>query len=246
MRPTSTCIKFTIVLLAAFGSSAILPSQAQTEFKGGVFVRKVKKARPNRPAPARIPAAAVEANLRGDTNFDDGKYDDALAAYQQAIQRYARYVEAYINLGDTFRELQRYDEAIAAYKNALKWKPASGDAYNGLADTYDAMGRADEATAARGKANANFGAGGVLNGKAIKLGVPTYPAAARAANVSGQVQVQVLIDETGQVIRAEAISGNPLLKNVSVQAASESLFTPTTLGGVPVKVSGIIIYNFKF
>src|SRR2546426_5244435 len=54
--------------------------------------------------------------------------------------------------------------------------------------------------------------GGVLNGKAIHLVQPQYPAMARTAHVSGQVSVQVLIDENGNVVAAPASSGHPLLQ----------------------------------
>lgn len=86
--------------------------------------------------------------------------------------------------------------------------------------------------------------GGVVNGKAITLVRPPYPAAARAVNASGSVKVQVLIDYEGNVISAVAVSGHPLLYSVSVKAALASKFSPTFLQGQPVKVSGIIVYNF--
>ena len=86
--------------------------------------------------------------------------------------------------------------------------------------------------------------GGVLNGKAVHLVIPPYPAIARSAHASGAVQVQVLIDENGNVISARAVSGHPLLQAAAVAAARSSKFTPTKLSGQPVKVNGVIIYNF--
>ncbi len=86
--------------------------------------------------------------------------------------------------------------------------------------------------------------GGVLNGKAVHLVTPPYPAIARSAHASGAVQVQVLIDENGNVISARAMSGHPLLQAAAVAAARSSKFTPTKLSGQPVKVNGVIIYNF--
>lgn len=85
---------------------------------------------------------------------------------------------------------------------------------------------------------------GVVNGKAISLPKPAYPAAARAVNASGQVTVQVLIDENGNVVSASAVSGHPLLKASAVSAARSAKFSPTLLSGQPVKVSGVIVYNF--
>jgi protein TonB len=86
--------------------------------------------------------------------------------------------------------------------------------------------------------------GGVLNGKAISLPKPAYPPIARAAHAAGTVVVQVLIDENGNVVSAKAVSGHPLLQAVAVSAARQARFSPTKLSGQPVKVTGVIQYNF--
>ncbi|MEK6279897.1 MAG: energy transducer TonB [Acidobacteriota bacterium] len=86
--------------------------------------------------------------------------------------------------------------------------------------------------------------GGVLNGKAISLPLPEYPAIARAAKASGTVTVEVTIDEEGNVISANAESGHPLLRAVAVAAARQAKFPPTKLSGQPVKVNGVLVYNF--
>lgn len=86
--------------------------------------------------------------------------------------------------------------------------------------------------------------GGVLNGKATSLPKPPYPPAARAVRASGAVSVQVLIDEDGRVVSATAVSGHPLLRAAAVAAARGARFSPTQLSGQPVKVNGVITYNF--
>ena len=86
--------------------------------------------------------------------------------------------------------------------------------------------------------------GGVLNGKAISLPKPPYPPLARRAGASGTVVVQVLIDENGNVVSARAVSGHPLLLASAAEAARQAKFSPTRLSGQPVKVSGVIQYNF--
>jgi len=86
--------------------------------------------------------------------------------------------------------------------------------------------------------------GGVLNGKAISLPKPAYPPIAKQAHASGTVVVQVTIDENGNVISAHAVSGHPLLQAVAVAAARGARFSPTKLSGQPVKVTGVITYNF--
>lgn len=86
--------------------------------------------------------------------------------------------------------------------------------------------------------------GGVLNAKATSLPEPAYPATAKAVNASGIVVVQVTVDESGKVTEATAISGHPLLRAAAVAAARQAQFRPTTLSGRPVKVTGILTYNF--
>lgn len=85
---------------------------------------------------------------------------------------------------------------------------------------------------------------GVVNGIALELPKPRYPTAAVALNISDVVHVQVVIDETGSVISANAIKGHPILREAALEAARRSRFSPTTSSGRPVKVTGLIIYNF--
>jgi len=85
----------------------------------------------------------------------------------------------------------------------------------------------------------------VLEGRAISKPAPDYPWLAEVLEISGDVQVQVLIDESGAVTAAKALSGPRLLKRVAVEAAGEARFTPTLLSGQPVKVTGVITYRFR-
>lgn len=86
--------------------------------------------------------------------------------------------------------------------------------------------------------------GGVLNGKATSLPIPAYPAAAKAVGASGAVNVQVVVDEQGNVVSTTAVSGHPLLRQAAAQAAVEAKFNPTLLSGQPVSITGILVYNF--
>jgi protein TonB len=86
---------------------------------------------------------------------------------------------------------------------------------------------------------------GVITGQAISLPQPAYPAMAKQIRVFGRVSVQVLIDEEGRVISAKALDGHPLLAPAAQKAAMQAKFRPTLLSQVPVKVSGVITYDFK-
>ncbi|HEX8148955.1 MAG TPA: TonB family protein [Pyrinomonadaceae bacterium] len=87
-------------------------------------------------------------------------------------------------------------------------------------------------------------AGGTLQGKAISKPQPVYPPDAKAARVSGTVVVQIEVGEAGSVVKAEAVSGPEMLREAAEDAALAARFSPTLLSGQPVRVSGVITYNF--
>jgi TonB family protein len=124
--------------------------------------------------------------------------------------------------------------------NPQRPHPISGDAAEGVANA-DAKPETPNAGSSEKRRPIS---GGVLNGKAIVLPKPEYPAEAKAAGAAGTVAVQVTVDEGGNVIEAKAVSGHPMLQQVSVNAALQARFSPTSLMGEPVKVTGVLVYNF--
>jgi TonB family protein len=86
--------------------------------------------------------------------------------------------------------------------------------------------------------------GGILNSKAIQLPAAKYPDEAKKIHAFGEVQVQILVDETGKVISAVAMFGPASLRQAAVDAAKQARFKPTIVDGVAVKVSGILTYDF--
>ncbi len=86
--------------------------------------------------------------------------------------------------------------------------------------------------------------GGVLQGSALRKVQPPYPAAAKAARAEGAVQVQITVSEKGDVIDASVVNGHPLLRDAALGAARQWQFKPTELQGNPVKVQGVLTFNF--
>lgn len=84
----------------------------------------------------------------------------------------------------------------------------------------------------------------IISSKAISKPTPAYPALAITMRVQGTVPVQILIDEQGRVVQAQATGGHPLLQKAAADAARRATFSPTILSERPVKASGIIYYNF--
>ena len=79
----------------------------------------------------------------------------------------------------------------------------------------------------------------------ISRPLPEYPAIAKAARVQGEVRVLLVVDEEGKVIAAQALSGHPLLQSAAVKAARQVIFRPALLNDRPVKISGVLSYNFN-
>ncbi len=96
----------------------------------------------------------------------------------------------------------------------------------------------------KSKATPRTISGGVLNSSSTFLPTPTYPVAARVVRASGTISVKVLIDEKGRVVSATTTEGHPLLVPAAIEAAKNARFSPTLIDGVPVKVSGVLTYNF--
>jgi TonB family protein len=86
---------------------------------------------------------------------------------------------------------------------------------------------------------------GVLNMKILNDPLPTYPQKAKEMNIQGRVEVQLLINEDGEVIFANPLSGPEELWAECVKAAVTARFKPTTLSGKPAKITGRVILDFK-
>jgi protein TonB len=84
----------------------------------------------------------------------------------------------------------------------------------------------------------------LVSSKIVSKPVPPYPMIARAAHIEGLVSVEILVDEQGRVISATAKDGPAMLREAARLAALQARFTPTQLNGQPVKISGVISYNF--
>jgi len=82
----------------------------------------------------------------------------------------------------------------------------------------------------------------VLNDRALRLPAPAYPPMAKQVGASGQVAVQVTVDERGNIVSAKAVSGHPLLRHAAENAARQSKMQAAPENA---RTSGVILYNFK-
>ncbi len=136
--------------------------------------------------------------------------------------------------------------AGSAGKTAATPPPPNASAVNGpaaAADKLESIARNQSPTSFDDRKSISV-SGGVLNTSATRKVQPTYPATARTAKMSGSVQVQITIDERGEVINAQVINGHPLLRDATLEAAKKWRFKPTELSGKPIKTQGVLSFNF--
>jgi TonB family protein len=86
---------------------------------------------------------------------------------------------------------------------------------------------------------------GVLNSKASLEALPAYPEKAKEQHIEGRVEVQLLVNEDGEVIFTNPISGPEALWAEAVKAAVTARFPPLRVEGEPRKITGRIIFDFK-
>ena len=86
--------------------------------------------------------------------------------------------------------------------------------------------------------------GELVGANVISSARPIYPPAAKTMRLSGNVEVRVVIAETGRVVGATAISGPMMLQGAAVAAARQWVYKPATRNGVPVKTESVITFTF--
>ena len=202
--------------------------------------------------------------VQGDFGKSEAAYKRALSIREKAFgQNHKEFATSLYSLAEFYRSTGQFEKAQPLYEQAailrrkllgpkdpeyLKAK----ERYFCLAYTTREANRertlrdfAAKLSDPSDPAAGNTLEGAVLNGRAISLPRPSYPEEARRAHAHGTVVIKVTIDERGNVIDASDIcGGDPLLVKPSLESARAARFTPTKLYGQPVKVTGVITYNF--
>lgn len=74
---------------------------------------------------------------------------------------------------------------------------------------------------------------------------PAYPPMAKQMRLTGRVQVDAYIDETGAVEKVQVVNGNPLLTSAAVSAVKKWKFNAFTANGKAVKAVAAFTFDFK-
>ena len=68
--------------------------------------------------------------MKGNELFDEGKYEEAIRAYDKSLEIDPRDTAVYYNKGNSLYALRQFDDAIKWYDKALELDPKYVDALN--------------------------------------------------------------------------------------------------------------------
>jgi protein TonB len=79
----------------------------------------------------------------------------------------------------------------------------------------------------------------------VQQRAPIYPEAARRLGVQGVVKLQATVGPNGRVTAVRVLSGDPMLREASVNAVRQWVYRPAMLNGDPVESTADIVLSFK-
>jgi tetratricopeptide (TPR) repeat protein len=78
---------------------------------------------------ARSPAYQLQL---GNKHYEEGKLEEAIAAYRRCLEAEPKHADARFNLGVALGDVELYEEACACLEEVLRGDPKRAEAYNSL------------------------------------------------------------------------------------------------------------------
>jgi TonB family protein len=173
----------------------------------------------------------VELTLRRVARLPKGESGIALTEMAEIIRR----------RGVDFRLEPPTEQSLRRLGANLAVLSAVRDSYRPAREGEYTAEEAERVKTPPARALATAMSAGVLNSRAVTPPQLVLPPAAKAAGVSGMVNVSVLVDEEGTVVSAKAVSGHPLLHRAAEEAALATKIKPLTSGGKQLIMQGLLI-----
>jgi TonB family protein len=125
---------------------------------------------------------------------------------------------------------------------------SDSDAFASI-DTKSAPASGDPLASAESRHNgpaAPLPVGGVVKqAQLLKSVAPEYPTIAKAQHVSGRVQIEAVVDTSGNVAAVKALSGPALLHQAALDAVKRWKYSPAVLDGQPTITHVIVNVDFR-
>jgi TonB family protein len=206
---------------------------------------------------------------RGLVYYNRKFYELAIADYQKVIEIDPKEQMAYFYRGDSYEKLGELQKAANDFKKVLemdadnevakaniqrletelnKNKAQIISVANKTQPTSEPVKNNDSTRSSppvESSKPPEFAELGSLIGFTVRLVPPVYPQSARALQLSGEVTVNITIDEQGNPILVKAVSGPATLRGASEDAVRRSKFKPAMFNNQPIKGRGYITFKFK-
>jgi len=85
---------------------------------------------------------------------------------------------------------------------------------------------------------------GVSSGLIVSKVDPVYPPLARQSRIQGSVVMKAVINQTGDVVSLQLVSGHPMLAPAAIEAVKQWKYKSYLLNGKPVNVETEVVVNF--
>ena len=86
---------------------------------------------------------------------------------------------------------------------------------------------------------------GVAEGLKTHTVNPKYPREARDKGIQGDVILQATIDTKGNITNLNAVKGDPILADASIEAVKQWRYKPAMLNGNPVSMHLLVTIQFR-
>jgi protein TonB len=87
--------------------------------------------------------------------------------------------------------------------------------------------------------------GDIKQAQLLKSVAPAYPVLAKAQHVSGRVQIEAVVDVSGNVAAVKVLSGPALLHQAALQAVKQWKYSPAILDGQPTITHVVVNVDFR-
>lgn len=127
----------------------------------------------------------AEAYYNSGVEYDkQGKFEQGIADYTEAIRINPQYAEAYCKRGTDYCSLQKYEQGIADYAEAIRINPHMAEAYLGRGNGYFAQGKYKEAKSDWEKAVELDPTGYIGEGAKMNLGAKQLKTIPKVSSIS--------------------------------------------------------------
>jgi TonB family protein len=246
MKTTELLSRITVLVLAsaiAFAQQSSeadqLDAQVAALYKQGQFDKAIPLAQ--RELALREKASGADDPSVGDVSRNLAELFFAKGKTKEANQAYGRFLQIYEKAFGT--DSPRLVDALYRYVALLTISGQRAEAVDVQKRVFRLENGFDFDQLATQKSK-NLVQGGLMAGLMTIGQAPVYTQEAKNGGVFGSVLMKITVDEKGQLTSFNVLSGHPLLNTTAEQAARRSTFAPARREGMPVAVTGILIYKF--